>query len=562
MLKLFDVDESVSAAIEKLSPRLRALVLAALNYHSLIQPGRELSYRLYMGERWQYPRLTDTSTLSGDLTERAGLTPFLEFRAKSAADPSSEFSPHYFEGQQQIIDRNVRYILLSPDGATDEDIEAKQTVKLASKVYRACETYAPVAFDYIREAQRSHREKQSYQPIVPFVPQDLSSAEVAQRLHHPYFDIKPNKPREGAPKAVLVGMHWLQAGGAERWGLETIDLVKRAGMTPIVITNMDSHQPWISKPELEGALVICLTFPMQERPGDEPLLRSIFEQFDVRGTLIHHNQWLYDRLWWIKRYYPQTRIVDSLHILEYRYRGGYPNQAVSRDAYIDLHHVISPQLENWLVERHGISQSKIVMAPLVGLTADTGRDTIKARQQPGQLCVAFVGRVTRQKRPEAFIRIVQILEHAHPGAYHFIMHGNGDLDGEVNNIIEHAGLTDVIERRGLNQSVEDTYQEADLLLVSSVNEGITLTTIEAISAGLPVLSADVGSQSTLIPVQGLLPRRTADLIAAAVRSMEHIREHEEDRERLWQVENARLTSFFGQQSANRYFQNMLKEWAQ
>lgn len=44
--------------------------------------------------------------------------------------------------------------------------------------------------------------------------------------------------------------------------------------------------------------------------------------------------------------------------------------------------------------------------------------------------------------------------------------------------------------------VSRTYADADVLLVSSVNEGITLTTIEAISAGIPVLSANVGSQET------------------------------------------------------------------
>ena len=50
--------------------------------------------------------------------------------------------------------------------------------------------------------------------------------------------------------------------------------------------------------------------------------------------------------------------------------------------------------------------------------------------------------------------------------------------------------------------VSRTYEDADVLLVSSVNEGITLTTIEAISDGVPVLSANVGSQETLVSPTG------------------------------------------------------------
>ena len=36
-------------------------------------------------------------------------------------------------------------------------------------------------------------------------------------------------------------MHWFQAGGAERWALETVKLVRDAGFLPIVITVSYTH---------------------------------------------------------------------------------------------------------------------------------------------------------------------------------------------------------------------------------------------------------------------------------------------------------------------------------
>ena len=141
------------------------------------------------------------------------------------------------------------------------------------------------------------------------------------------MEIQPGGRVPNAPKAVIVAMHWLQAGGAERWGMETIALAKEAGFIPIVLTDCDSHQPWITDPACDDALVLPLTQPLQERVGDPTILRALFEQFDIRGILIHHCQWMYDRAWWVKQYFPKTFIVDSLHIVEYVHNGGYPYES-------------------------------------------------------------------------------------------------------------------------------------------------------------------------------------------------------------------------------------------
>ena len=62
MQQFFQTEHTTEGLFEKLSERLSRLVTAAVNYHSLIQPGRTLHYKVYMGEAWQYPRLTDIST--------------------------------------------------------------------------------------------------------------------------------------------------------------------------------------------------------------------------------------------------------------------------------------------------------------------------------------------------------------------------------------------------------------------------------------------------------------------------------------------------------------------
>ena len=561
MRHFFQVDEKDAAQIENLSKRMQRLVYGAVDYNSLIQPGRTLTYKLYMGEKWQYPRLTDTSTLSGDITEQMGLVPFMVFKATSVSRNQTDFSPHYFAGDDQILDHNVRHILLTPDEATDKDVELNHPIdSKAVKLYNALEASVPAAFDVFRDMKRALRENIGKKPIPQIMARSADNVNNAGEVQHPLVEITPGKAPKGSPRAVIVAMHWFQAGGAERWALETVKLVRAAGFIPIVITDRDGHQPWIANPAFDDAILLPMTMPVQERPGDSPVLRALFEQFDIAGILIHHCQWMYDNAWWVKTHFPQTRIVDSLHIVEYYFHGGFPKESVAHDEWIDLHHVISPQLEHWLINDHQIAPEKVVDAPLVGLTADAKTPSFKERDKTKPFTVAYIGRMVRQKRPEAFILAAKAVNAAYPGKVRFIMQGNGDMDAFSDMMIKRYGLEEVIERRALDAPVAQTYRDADALLISSINEGITLTSIEAISAGVPVLSANVGSQGTLIPPRGLCRRMTSNFVHDAKSALSHILNNEEDRRKLWESELTRLQKFSELESAEAYFKKMLKEW--
>ena len=561
MRHFFQVDEKDAAQIENLSKRMQRLVYGAVDYNSLIQPGRTLTYKLYMGEKWQYPRLTDTSTLSGNITEQRGLVPFMVFKATAVSRNQTDFSPHYFAGDDQILDHNVRHILLTPDDATDRDVELNHPVNSkAVKLYNTLESSMPTAFDVFRDAKRTMREHVGKKSIPMTMARNADNVNKAGKVQHPWVEVTPGRAPKGSPRAVVVAMHWFQAGGAERWALETVKLVRDAGFIPIVITDRDGHQPWIADPAFDDAILLPMTMPVQERPGDSPVLRALFEQFDIAGILIHHCQWMYDNAWWVKTHFPQTRIVDSLHIVEYYFHGGFPKESVAHDEWIDLHHVISPQLEHWLINDHQIAPEKVVDAPLVGLTADAKTPSFKERDKTKPFTVAYIGRMVRQKRPEAFILAAKAVNAAYPGKVRFIMQGNGDMDAFSDMMIKRYGLEEVIERRALDAPVAQTYRDADALLISSINEGITLTSIEAISAGVPVISANVGSQETLIPPKGLCRRMTSNFVHDAKSALSHILNNEEDRRKLWESELARLQKFSELESAEAYFKKILKEW--
>lgn len=578
-MNFFNLDVNAKAYIESLSERQRRLIVGAINYHSLTAPSRTLQYKIYMGEKWQYPRLADFSVFDGTCTKNEGLKPIATFSAQSTVKTNSEYAKEFWNEGKLFKDNDVRYLLLTPDDATDDDVMshwASDTLK--QHIYKECELHAPSMFDVVREVMRKKRECDSKKAVEEYCPwnkkkfdyvANAHQREIAKQENWDLSSIKdakldcisPAKRVEGAKKAIIIGLHWLQAGGAERWAVETIKLAKKAGFMPIVITDRDGHQPWITKDFCDDVLVLPLTPPIREYWADVPLLRSLFEQFDIKAIAIHHCQWLYDHIWWVKQFFPETHIIDSLHIVEYINCGGYPHEAVTHDKWIDLHHVISPQLENWLHNVHGIESSKIVDAPLIGLTAGIGNDCVSPRKNKNVLNVAFVGRIARQKRPEAFVLVAKALNKKYPGKFHFILHGDGELDTFVSELISRYGLENVIERRSMKISAQKTYDDADVLLISSVNEGITLTTIEALSNGVPVISSDVGSQKTVIAKSALLPRMTSSFVKASVKELFKIMENDSYRSLLLKEEVEKLRNFAKLESAETLFTKLFEEWS-
>jgi glycosyltransferase involved in cell wall biosynthesis len=282
-------------------------------------------------------------------------------------------------------------------------------------------------------------------------------------------------------------------------------------MVPIVLTDRPSSSPWVTRAEMAGAVFLPLTSPLEPHQ-DAALLNGLFGAYDIRGVHVHHCTWLYERLPWIRARFPWVPIVDSLHILEWR-TGGFVDIAVRLSEAIDVHHVISPQLRDYLTEDRQIPREKVALATLADLTP-TAR--IGGGATPGGegTTIAFVGRLTQQKRPYLFLRLVARLRRDLPAA-RFVMHGDGELAEEIRGMSHRLGLDDVLEFRAADQPVSATLDAADVLVITSDNEGVTLTTFEADAHDALVVSADVGSQRSVVVDDLLCPRHPLPFLSAA-----------------------------------------------
>ena len=129
--------------------------------------------------------------------------------------------------------------------------------------------------------------------------------------------------------------------------------------------------------------------------------------------------------------------------------------------------------------------------------------------------VAFVGRLTQVKRLDRLLAVAQEVSRAIPGN-RLLVCGDGDLAADILHAARHgdSGITAL----GWRADVETVYAAADLVLLTSDNEGMPVSLIEAALAGVPAVATDVGSVAEVVQHEatGILSSTSHEALARAV----------------------------------------------
>lgn len=114
--------------------------------------------------------------------------------------------------------------------------------------------------------------------------------------------------------------------------------------------------------------------------------------------------------------------------------------------------------------------------------------------RPGTLRLVGVGRLTEQKDPLRFVRLVAALRPRLVGTdLRAVWVGGGPLLATVQQEIERLALADVVTLAGQRSDVRRYLADADALLLTSKWEGLPLVALEALAMGRGLLLPDVGS---------------------------------------------------------------------
>lgn len=147
--------------------------------------------------------------------------------------------------------------------------------------------------------------------------------------------------------------------------------------------------------------------------------------------------------------------------------------------------------------------------------------------------VAYVGRLTRIKRPDRLLDVARAVRRAIPDVQ-FLICGGGDQ----RDLPASEDLSGCLRPLGWRADVETVYAAADVVLLTSDNEGAPVSLIEAGLAGRPAVAPRVGGVPDVVldEVTGLLAAADAkDLAECTIRLLreEETRLRMGERARQW-----------------------------
>ena len=142
--------------------------------------------------------------------------------------------------------------------------------------------------------------------------------------------------------------------------------------------------------------------------------------------------------------------------------------------------------------------------------------------------VAFVGRLVSVKRPERFVEMARLLASDHPRAT-FVLAGEGPLLPELRSL--SSSLGDRIRFLGWRSDVESVYSAADVVVLTSDNEGMPVSLIEAALSGIPAVTTAAGSASEVVQT-GLTGFVTSEGLGGLVKAVDVLLRDSALRERM------------------------------
>ena len=293
-------------------------------------------------------------------------------------------------------------------------------------------------------------------------------------------------------KRVMVVLPELDTGGGQRIALEIVRNIRREDAT-IQVLSLYPRQGTILE-EMADKEGIDVRY-LNKKPGFSPgvgvqIYRAIR---DFRPDVIHAHLRVMPYLLVPmclcgvpRRYYTVHNLADKdargikRRILKFafRYCGVIPV-------------AISPLCQQSIRQVYGLPLERI---PLVEQGIDVRRFTRPEgfeRQESDGIRVIAVGRLAEQKNYELMLDVFHEVHKVHPSSRLLIL-GEGGKRGVLEQQVKELGLEECVSMPGITDRVNEALWNADIYLMTSDYEGLPLVVLEAMSAGLPIISTRAG----------------------------------------------------------------------
>ncbi len=306
---------------------------------------------------------------------------------------------------------------------------------------------------------------------------------------------------------VLYLAPWVDYGGSDTNTLDWFRWMDRSRFAVSLITTQPSSNRRLS----EIAPFADEIWPLPELMEGNSFARFIAEFIVSRKVqLIHvmNSRIAFDLLPDFRALERSPKIVVQLHVEEPT-RDGYVRYVTTRFGnLVDAFSVSSAAVGDAVVG-YGIPRERVAVIP-------TGIDTdlfcpAEVRPQPGldegRVHLLFIARLVAQKDPMLMVDVArELVDRGLSFCIHVI--GGGELEPDVRALVASYGLEDYVSFESATHELRPWYAGADVLLMTSLFEGIPVIVYEALAMEVPVVAPSLdGILELMGEVGGTLVKR-------------------------------------------------------
>lgn len=332
-------------------------------------------------------------------------------------------------------------------------------------------------------------------------------------------------PKPSAPLRVGYVMHAMQVAGAE---VLVAELARRLSpaIQPTIIC-LDDVGKLGSQLQSEGADLVVLG----RRPGIDWRLPSRLAQLaQDRGLqLLHAHQYtpfFYSALARMRG--AAAKVIFTEHGRHYPdvvgWKRRWANKLLLR-RYADITTACCRFAADAVEGNEGFGKGSVQVLPngidLQQFSA-TAAPQLAAREKigfdPRLTYVTTVARFHPVKDHATLVRAFQSVVNAFPTA-RLVLVGEGPERSPVESLVHELGLSETVQFTGVRRDIADILSASDLFVLPSLSEAASLTLLEAMACGTPVVVTNVGGNPEIVRegIDGLLtPRGDAAAMADAI----------------------------------------------
>lgn len=364
------------------------------------------------------------------------------------------------------------------------------------------------------------------------------------RFTQPYETVNTDVPvcnplaSNDSGRRIMFIIPWMVMGGADRVNLDLIEGLVAKGHQTTVCATLKADHCW--EHQFSQFTPDVFVLPNFLNRGDFArflgylILSRKIDTVVVTGSTIG-----YQFLPYLSSVAPDTAFIDMCHVEEPNWQnGGHPRFGVGYQDALDLNVVTTKHLAEWMAERGADKERIRVMYTGVRAPVDIIRGqaldklAIRSQLRKDVPTIIFAGRICEQKRPAL---LVNILKAARDSGLEFqaLIIGVGELWGTLESAVKRYDLESCVHLLGALPHAQwlEFLAEADVLLMPSEYEGISVALLEAMAAGVVPVVARVGGQDEIITdATGYLIPQEGDEVRQYVEALAEILSNPELRE--------------------------------